>query len=138
MISVSAISMPKPSQAHIVALGARQELDRGDAEVAQDLRAEADLAPFLLARDRLRGFPRHPRLRAVALVVADADRTLAQVDDDAALGFRHVAHDAVQRLLRAEDVGDHAFGMETHGNVDAVADVAEDDGKMVHRVPGQR
>jgi hypothetical protein len=45
-ISVSVILMPKPFEADIVALAAGQKLDRGDAEILQDLRTEADFQPF--------------------------------------------------------------------------------------------
>ncbi len=40
-------------------------------------------------------------------------------------------------LLLAEDVVGHVFRVQAHGNVDAITDIAEDDGHMLHRVPGQ-
>src|SRR5690554_517994 len=82
-------------KADIMLLARGDEFDRRNAEIAEDLRAEADLAPFAFAPQGLlvglvaMGGPR-------AGPLADADRPLAQIDDDAALVLAHAAHDLVE------------------------------------------
>src|SRR5690606_4360254 len=72
----------------IVLLARGDELDRRNAAIAEDLRAEADLAPFALAPQGLfMGLVAMHGSRAGPL--ADADRPLAQIDDDAALVLAH-------------------------------------------------
>ena len=112
----------------------RIELNGGDAEVFQDLRAEADLAPFGFAILRLRMFLGKPATARLA----DAHRALAQIDDHAAAFFRHAVQDGGDDLLLAEDVVDDGFQMKPDRNVDPVADVAIDDREVMHRVPRQR
>src|SRR5690606_39950233 len=75
-------------QADIVTFARSDQPDRGDAEILEDLCAQADFAPFALATTRLlMGFATH--CRAVAILVGHADGALAQVDDDAALLGAH-------------------------------------------------
>src|SRR5262249_60260350 len=72
-------SAPEAGQSNVGELAAGEQADRGDAEVLEDLRPEADLAP--LARTRL--------FRAGDAGLGDrvrrnADGAVAQEDDDAA------------------------------------------------------
>ena len=46
-------------------------------------------------------------------------------------------HVEIDRAVLAEEILGDIFRMQAHRDVDAVADVAEDDGEMLHRVPGQ-
>src|SRR5690606_6517614 len=88
----------------------------GDAEAA-----EADFAPFVLALHRLVmrfGVIRRP----LAGLMGDADRALAQIDDDAAMLLRHDAHRLVEPGILAEHVRHHIFRVQAHRDVDAVAD----------------
>ena len=87
-------------------------------------------AGLLMVLSAIRSGPR-------ARLMGDADRSLAQVDDDAALLLAHRLHDVVQRRPASEDIGDDVLGVETDRHVLAVADVAKDDGQMMHAVPGQ-
>ena len=52
-ISVFADPDAEAFEADIVALARGDQIDRGDAEILQDLRAKADLAPFAFAAARL-------------------------------------------------------------------------------------
>src|SRR5215472_15179059 len=69
----------------IRALARRQQPNRGDAEVAQDLRAEADLAPLHVAL----------ALRAGAFLADHRDRhargAVAQIDEDTPAGRLEMA-----------------------------------------------
>src|SRR5690606_37342811 len=95
----------KPFQADIVTRARGDELDRDDAEIAQNLGAQPDLAPFVLPPAGL--FVAFPVLcGAVEHVAAHAHRTLAQIDDDPAVLFSHDLHDPAQLVILAEHVRD--------------------------------
>src|SRR5690606_32500427 len=115
-------------QPDIVALARGDQVDRGDAEVLQDLGSEPDLAPFVLAIARflvvLVAAP------VAALLLADTDGAFPQIDDDAALLRAHRLHDAIQPAARAEHVGNDIFRMQAHRHFLAIANVSEDDGQM--------
>src|SRR5690606_35078533 len=91
-------------QADIVPFARRQKPDGGNAQVAQDLRPEADFAPFVLAAKRF--IVRLPATRGKAVarsMMADADRSFPQIDDDAALVAAHFGHQAARALGGTED-----------------------------------
>ena len=86
--------MPKPDKSLVVVHRRRQIPDRGDAEVTQDLRADADFAPLPVAV----GF-RGPLLRERRN--RNAGRAVAQVDQHASAvlleTFEHRLHALVAR-----------------------------------------
>ncbi|ABC89745.1 GTP cyclohydrolase/3,4-dihydroxy-2-butanone 4-phosphate synthase bi-functional protein (ribofalvinbiosynthesis) [Rhizobium etli CFN 42] len=128
----------EPFQTDIVALAAGEQLDRADAEILEDLGAEADFQPFAFAALRFgMGFAALVARFAAIVIMADADGAFTQVDDDAAPFRGDLLHVEIDRALPAEKILGDIFRMQAHGDVDAVADVAEDDGEMLHRVPGQ-
>src|SRR6185312_1599495 len=97
------------AQAHVGSLRGGEQFDRGDAEVLQDLRTEADLAPL----PRARGF------RACVAVRDFRDRhaggAVAQIDDDALTGRLEMFERRLDRLRAAEHVSDHVGAMQTRG-----------------------
>src|SRR5437773_11518242 len=95
----------KPFEADIMTLARGDHVDRGNAEIPENLRAEPDLAPLVLAPACFFVILAVATLRPVALLMGDADRTFAQIDDDAALALAHRFHDAVQPVAGAEHVG---------------------------------
>ena len=97
----------------------------------------ADLAPFLLAH--LGGVVALVVVRRAALArhLADADRALAQIDDDAPAALGDPLQEGLDGGVPAEDVADDRLQVQPHRDAGAVADVAEDDGEMLHRVPGR-
>ena len=119
--------MPKPERpTYLRGLPVRRRIER-DAEIAQDLRAEADLAPLrrpLAFRAGRRGageFGRHAR------------RAVAQID-------QHAAPSSLNRCstlsidAAAEDVADDVGAMQPRRHAAAVADRAVDEGEMQHRI----
>ena len=82
-------------EADIVALARGEKIDRGNAEILQDLRAEPDLAPFALAPERFFMALAVLDRQAIAGLVSDADRSLPEIDDDAATLRGHRLHDVV-------------------------------------------
>lgn len=120
-----------------MALARGDQVDGRNAEILEDLRAEADFAPLAFAPPRLFMVLAFAGQRPRPLLVGDADRAFAQIDDDAALAFAHRLHDLVERHARSEDVGDHIFRMQPHRHFLSVANIAVNDRKMVHHVPGQ-
>src|SRR5690242_11762040 len=79
----------EPLKADIVALARGDQVDRGDAEILEDLGAEADLAPFVLAAASLFVILAVAAHWALALLMRDADRAFAQIDDDTAPALAH-------------------------------------------------
>src|SRR4029079_17109095 len=67
-----------------------------------------------------------------------ARRAFAQIDQDAVAFALEGVVDLVEGVRRAEDIGDDILAVETHGDVLAAADVAEDDGEMLDAVEGCR
>src|SRR5712692_6595522 len=76
--------------------------DRGNAEVAQDLRTEPDLAPLALARRRRRGCQLAVRHR-----YRHAGGPVAQIDEHAAAVLLEAGERAMDRLAVAEHVAQH-------------------------------
>src|SRR5690606_40124772 len=73
---------PEAFQSDIMALTRGEQPDRADAEILEDLRAEADLQPLILA---LLCFAVHFAVVQAAAGGgrhADPDRAFAQIDDD--------------------------------------------------------
>src|SRR5262245_66150181 len=107
-----------------MAIARRQELDRPHPEIAQDLCPEADIAPGLLA----------PAGGARALRRGDARGALAKIDEHAAALPGEAVIDGLERLAAAEQVFEEILPVEPDRNVAAVADIAEDDRQMLHRI----
>jgi len=108
------------ADADIGALAGGQQADRGNAEVAQDLRAEADLTPL----------PRARGLRAGVAVRNLGHRhtggAVSQIDDDAA-AFRLEARERrADGLGAAEHIADHIGAMQARRHVLSIAEVAID------------
>src|SRR6266851_4585019 len=102
--------------------------DRGDAEIAQDLGAEPDILPLPAAFQFGAG-----------AVLGDrrgrhAGGAVAQIDEDAAPGLLEAAQRQVDGLGAAEHVLDHIAAMQPGRHVLAVADLAVDEGIVVHLV----
>src|ERR1700736_5055862 len=110
-------------KADVAAFACRQEADRADAEVLQDLGAEADLAPLALARRGgamcLVGRPMNVAVAAAG--AGDADRPFAEIDDNAAAGAE-TCHHPVKLALGGEDVVDDRFAMQADRHTAAVVD----------------
>ncbi len=116
-------------EAHILPLFGRKDADRLDAEILEDLRAEAHFAPLFQARRLAAGCGGGGRRHA--------DGTFPQIDDDAAPGLldlRQGAHDAA--VLGIEDVRHGVFLLQADDDVAAVADIPVDDGDMMRSIEG--
>src|SRR5450830_1202920 len=117
------------AEADVGALAGCEQADRGNAEVFENLRAEADLAPL----PRTGGFG-----AGVALVrnfrYRHAGGAVAQIDDDAAAGRLELRERGADRLGAAEHVADHIGAMQPRQHALAVADLAIDEGHVVHAV----
>ncbi|MEY9630843.1 hypothetical protein ABIA27_005878 [Sinorhizobium fredii] len=124
-------------EADIVTRTRREEADGGDAEVLEDLGAETDFQPFAFASLRFRMGLAFMLALSRRLRDADADRALAQIDDNAPTLAGDALHDLVDLAVIAEDVRADILEVKTDRNIDAVANVAENDGEMLHRIPGQ-
>src|SRR5690606_9336518 len=124
-------------QTHEVALALGPKADRGNPQVLQDLRAQPDFPPFGLALDGL-GMAFAIRDPVPAIFVRDADRALAQIDEDSPSLLAHPLGDLLRQILHAENIRNHVFPVQAHRNVLTVADIAENDGEMLHRLPWQR
>ncbi len=103
------IEIPKPFEAHIAARARRQEPDRMDLQVPQDLRAEPDLAPLGHARGRA--------LMAFAGLTGErcgghARSAFAQIDEDAAPARLEGTVHGLERALIAEDVAQDILAMQ--------------------------
>src|SRR5450756_3121186 len=89
------------AEADISALAGGEQPDRGNTDVLEDLRAQADLAPL-------------PRARGVGAGVAlmrdfrhrHAGGAVTQIDDDAAAGGLETRQRRVDRLGAAEHIAD--------------------------------
>src|SRR5947207_13389351 len=102
-------------------------------EIAQDLGAETDIAPDLLAQCGAAGL-----LAAHFLSGRHAGGAFAQIDEDAAAFAPEDIIDRVEHMRTAEDIGDDILAMEPHRDVPAAADVAEDEGQMLDAVERRR
>src|SRR5436190_6470054 len=113
-------------------LAGRDEADRFDAEIAEDLGAKADIAPRLLARGGALGFD--------VLHVADrhASRSLTQIDQHAGAGALENLIDGLKRAAGAEHIGDNILAMKPDGYVLAAVYGAENQRQMVDAVEGRR
>ena len=101
-----------------------------DAKIAQDLGAEADLAPWpRFAALRIRAAAR-PRMGHGG----HARRAVAQIDEDAAPGFLERREGLSNDLAARDDVGDDVGAVQARRHVSAVADLALDEGEMLHRI----
>src|SRR4029077_17516091 len=120
---------PEPAQAHISMLARRQQPDRADAEVLQNLRAEADLAP----RPRARRFG-----RALAVLRQRLHRhaggAVAQHHDHAAPGLLEARERGIHALRAAEHVLDDVGAVQPRRHVGAVADAPVHQRHVMHLV----
>ncbi len=130
-------SNPESFQADIVALACRQQPDGGDPKILENLGAQSYFQPFAFAGLRFVVAFVPVFTRACGLGYADANGAFAQVDDNAAALFGDAIHDRIELTVLAEHIGADIFQMQAHRDIDAVADIAEDDGEVLHRVPGQ-
>ncbi len=118
---------PKAREPDIFARRVGAQADRGDAEVAQDLRAEADFAPLHGARgvgvDGL----------GAAEVGGHACGAVAQVDQHAAAVLLEPFQRAVDDAA-AENVADDVGAVQARGHRAAVADRAVDEREVQHGI----
>src|ERR1700716_2850482 len=101
--------------------------DRGDAEIAQDLRADADLAPLLVAV-RLGRFllcdRRHRNARSA----------VAQIYQHAAAGLAKMLKRHMHALIAEENILDDIGLVEPGQHVLAVADALVDERDVINRI----
>src|SRR6202790_543065 len=100
-----------------------QIADRGDTEIAQDLRADADLAPLPVAIGFGGFLFRQRRYR-------NAGRTVAQVNQYAATGILETFEHHLHALMASEDIPDDVRLVKPGQHVPAVADAVIDEGDM--------
>src|SRR5260370_35876367 len=114
----------KTGQSLVVVHRRRQMADRGDAEIAQDLRADADLAPLPVAVG-FRGFLLPQRRDG------NASRALARIDQHAAAGLFELFEHGLHALRPGKDVLDDVGLVEARHHILAVADaiIAESPGR---------
>src|SRR5260370_6133731 len=119
---------PEAGESDISARAGGEEPDRGDAEVPQNLCAEADVFPL----------PAALQLRSAALLRKRHCRhprgAVAQVDEDTAPGMLEPAQRGMDRLGAAEHVFHYICAVQPGGHAAPVADLAIDEGVMVHLV----
>src|ERR1700754_1377245 len=101
--------------------------DRGDAEVAQDLRADADLAPLLVAVSLGRFLLSNGCHR-------DARSAVAQIYQHAAAGFAKMLKRYMHALIAEENILDDIGLVEPGQHVLAVADALVDERDVVDRI----
>src|SRR5690606_12929517 len=93
----------EPFKSHEMAFPLGEQADRGHAEILQALRVEPDAAPLRFALDGL--FMAFRVADAIApVLVRDADRTLAQIDQNAPALLAHALRNGLQLALHAEHV----------------------------------
>ena len=109
----------------------RQELDRRDPQVAQDLRPEPHLAPLDAALALGIGGSLADRRGR------DARGAVAQIDQDTLAGGLEAAECRMDGLRAAKDILEHARPMEPGRHVVAVADAAIHEGIVVDLVEGR-
>src|SRR3954470_20872376 len=98
--------------------------DRGDAKIAQDLRADADLAPLLVAVG-LR------RFRLVERRHRHARGAVAQVNQHAAAGFLEMFQHDLQPFRPGKDVLDDVGLVKSRQHVPPVPDAVIDEGGVM-------
>ena len=106
----------------------RAQADRGDPEIAQDLGAETDFAPF----------PGALGLGIGLLHSGGIDRntrcTVAQKDKHPAAVFLELREGLADAVAARDHIGDNIDPMQPCGNIAAIANVALDEGEMLHRI----
>src|SRR5262245_5134504 len=119
---------PETAQPDIGALTRRQQADRGNAEILEDLRAQADFAP-LLRTCRIR-----PRVTMWNVGDRNAGGAITQVYNHAASGFLESRQRRPNRFCTTEDVADHIGTMQPGRDVLPARDIAVDESHMMHAV----
>src|SRR4030095_15428476 len=117
--------------ADVVDLSTRDQSDSRESEVAEDLRADADLVPRRTARLFLRR-----RVRVRQCLERYADETTAQIDENAAAELRDPLERQIDQArwviaLSAEYVFDELFPMDAHGNGTIAFHVTEHEREML-------
>src|ERR1019366_7309487 len=105
--------------------------DRGNAEIAQDLGAETDLAPFL---DAL-GFG--IRLLHSSDIDRHAPGAVAQKNKHPAAVFLERGKSLADAVAARDHVGDNIDAMQPCGNIAAIADLALDKGEVPDGIVGR-
>src|SRR6476619_7708790 len=106
-----------------------QQLDRGDAQILENLGAEPDLAPLPRARNLGTG-----RARLRNGMGGHSGRTISKEHDDASAFLLEPLQGGVHWIGAAKDIADDIGAMQTRQHVPAVADAAVDEGHMLDGV----
>src|SRR5262245_36764364 len=119
---------PETAQPDIGALARRQQADRGNAEIFEDLRTQADFAP-LLRTCRIR-----PRVTMGNVGDRNAGGAVTQVHNHTASGYLESRQRRPNRFGATEDVADHIGTMQPGRNFLSARDIAIDESHMMHAV----